>query len=49
MCPWAFADPEVGSGVVLAGAVIALVPSLVAYLLLQRSLVAGIAAGATKG
>jgi multiple sugar transport system permease protein len=42
-------DPEVGSGVVLAGAVIALVPSLVVYLLLQRSLVTGIAAGATKG
>lgn len=42
-------DPEVGSGVLLAGAVIALVPSLVVYLLLQRSLVTGIAAGATKG
>jgi multiple sugar transport system permease protein len=42
-------DPEVGSGVVLAGAVIALIPSLVVYLLLQRSLVTGIAAGATKG
>lgn len=42
-------DPQVGSGVVLAGAVIALVPSLVVYLLLQRSLVTGIAAGATKG
>ncbi|MFF0156802.1 carbohydrate ABC transporter permease [Streptomyces sp. NPDC005263] len=42
-------DPQVGSGVVLAGAVIALVPSLIVYLLLQRSLVSGIAAGATKG
>ncbi|MDF3144688.1 MULTISPECIES: carbohydrate ABC transporter permease [unclassified Streptomyces] len=42
-------DPEVGSGVVLAGAVIALIPSLIVYLLLQRSLVSGIAAGATKG
>ncbi|MBC9728861.1 carbohydrate ABC transporter permease [Streptomyces sp. TRM68367] len=42
-------DPEVGSGVVLAGAVIALLPSLIVYLLLQRSLVTGIAAGATKG
>ncbi|MGW0869610.1 carbohydrate ABC transporter permease [Streptomyces sp. NPDC002740] len=42
-------DPEVGSGVVLAGAVIALVPSLIVYLLLQRSLVSGIVAGATKG
>ncbi|GGK52737.1 sugar ABC transporter permease [Streptomyces flaveus] len=42
-------DPEIGSGVVLAGSVIALVPSLVVYLLLQRSLVSGITAGATKG
>ncbi|MFF0006116.1 carbohydrate ABC transporter permease [Streptomyces tibetensis] len=42
-------DPQVGSGVVLAGAVIALIPSLIVYLLLQRSLVTGIAAGATKG
>ncbi|MFC8675366.1 carbohydrate ABC transporter permease [Streptomyces griseorubiginosus] len=42
-------DPVVGSGVVLAGAVIALIPSLIVYLLLQRSLVTGIAAGATKG
>ncbi|MGW2638501.1 carbohydrate ABC transporter permease [Streptomyces sp. NPDC001348] len=42
-------DPQVGSGVVLAGAVVALVPSLIVYLLLQRSLVTGIAAGATKG
>lgn len=42
-------DPQVGAGVVLAGAVIALVPSLIVYLLLQRSLVTGIAAGATKG
>jgi multiple sugar transport system permease protein len=42
-------DPEVGSGVVPAGAVIALIPSLIVYLLLQRSLVTGIAAGATKG
>ncbi|GCB51846.1 carbohydrate ABC transporter permease [Streptomyces sp. NL15-2K] len=42
-------DPEVASGVVLAGAVIALIPSLIVYVLLQRSLVTGIAAGATKG
>ncbi|MEU0426378.1 hypothetical protein ABZ235_22745 [Streptomyces canus] len=34
---------------VLAGAVVALIPSLIVYLLLQRSLVTGIAAGATKG
>jgi ABC-type maltose transport system permease subunit len=42
-------DPEVASGVLLAGAVLALIPTLVVYLLLQRSLVSGIAAGATKG
>jgi multiple sugar transport system permease protein len=42
-------DAIVGPGVVLAGAVIALVPSLLIYLLLQRSLVRGITAGATKG
>jgi len=39
----------VGPGAVLAGALIALVPSLLIYLLLQRSLVRGITAGATKG
>ncbi|MEU8242302.1 carbohydrate ABC transporter permease [Actinoplanes missouriensis] len=42
-------DNVVGPGAVLAGAVVALVPSLVVYLLLQRSLVRGITAGATKG
>jgi multiple sugar transport system permease protein len=39
----------VGPGAVLAGALVALIPSVVVYLLLQRSLVAGITAGATKG
>ena len=39
----------IGPGAVLAGALIALLPSLVVYLLLQRSLVHGITAGATKG
>jgi multiple sugar transport system permease protein len=39
----------VGPGAVLAGALVALIPSLVVYLLLQRSLVRGITAGATKG
>lgn len=42
-------DPQVGSGVLLAGALLALVPSLVVYLLMQRSLVTGITSGATKG
>ncbi|ADB33985.1 binding-protein-dependent transport systems inner membrane component [Kribbella flavida DSM 17836] len=42
-------DGTVGPGVLLAGALIALVPSLVVYLLMQRSLIRGITAGATKG
>lgn len=42
-------DVEVGSGVVLAGALIALVPSLIVYFSLQSSLIRGITAGATKG
>lgn len=45
-------DPNVGNGIVLVGALLALLallPSLIAYLLLQRSLISGIAAGATKG
>ncbi|NAZ84066.1 ABC transporter permease subunit [Kineococcus sp. R8] len=43
------ADNQVGPGVLLAGAVLALLPSLVVYLLMQRSLIAGITSGATKG
>jgi multiple sugar transport system permease protein len=42
-------DVEVGSGVVLVGALVALVPSLIVYFCLQGSLVRGITAGATKG
>jgi multiple sugar transport system permease protein len=42
-------DDQVGPGVLLAGALIALVPSLVVYLLMQRSLIRGITSGATKG
>ncbi|WP_078900722.1 carbohydrate ABC transporter permease [Streptomyces sp. SBT349] len=42
-------DVQVGSGVVLAGALAALVPSLIVYFCLQGSLVRGITAGATKG
>ncbi|MGP3979634.1 carbohydrate ABC transporter permease [Streptomyces sp. KR80] len=42
-------DPIVGSGAVLAGALIALLPSLVVYFCLQGSMIRGITAGATKG
>ncbi|GAA1595184.1 carbohydrate ABC transporter permease [Kribbella sancticallisti] len=42
-------DGTVGPGVLLAGALIALMPSLIVYLLMQRSLIRGITAGATKG
>jgi multiple sugar transport system permease protein len=42
-------DVQVGSGVVLAGSLVALVPSLIVYFCLQGSLVRGITAGATKG
>ncbi|WP_317230273.1 carbohydrate ABC transporter permease [Clavibacter sp. MX14-G9D] len=42
-------DAEVGSGVLLAGALLALLPSLVIYLLMQKSLIRGITSGATKG
>lgn len=42
-------DAEVGSGVLLAGALIALLPSLIIYLLMQKSLIRGITSGATKG
>jgi multiple sugar transport system permease protein len=43
------ADVQVGTGVLLAGAFLALVPSLTVYLLLQNSLVRGITSGAIKG
>ena len=42
-------DAEVGPGVLLAGALIALLPSLVVYLLMQKSMIRGITAGAMKG
>lgn len=42
-------DARVGSGVLLVGALLALLPSLIIYLLMQRSLIRGIASGATKG
>lgn len=43
------ADVQVGTGVLLAGAFLALVPSLIVYLVLQNSLVRGITSGAIKG
>jgi multiple sugar transport system permease protein len=43
------ADVQVGTGVLLSGAFLALLPSLVVYLLLQKSLVRGITTGAVKG
>ncbi|MBP2473575.1 multiple sugar transport system permease protein [Crossiella equi] len=42
-------DEMVGPGVVLAGALLALVPSLVVYLSLQKSFLRGITSGAVKG
>jgi multiple sugar transport system permease protein len=42
-------DADVGPGVLLAGALIALLPSLIVYLLMQRSMIRGITSGATKG
>lgn len=39
----------IGPGLVLAGSLLALVPSLIVYLLLQRSLIRGMTAGALKG
>jgi multiple sugar transport system permease protein len=42
-------DIEVGPGIVLAGALLALVPSLLVYLSLQKSFLRGITTGAVKG
>jgi multiple sugar transport system permease protein len=42
-------DADVGPGVLLAGALIALLPSLTVYLVMQRSMIRGITSGATKG
>jgi multiple sugar transport system permease protein len=42
-------DQEVGPGIVLAGALLALVPSLIVYLSLQKSFLRGITTGAIKG
>ncbi|GAA0244286.1 carbohydrate ABC transporter permease [Saccharothrix mutabilis subsp. mutabilis] len=42
-------DDQVGPGIVLAGALLALVPSLLVYLALQKSFLRGITTGAIKG
>ncbi|MCP2168356.1 carbohydrate ABC transporter permease [Goodfellowiella coeruleoviolacea] len=42
-------NEEVGPGIVLAGALLALVPSLIVYLSLQKSFLRGITTGAVKG
>jgi multiple sugar transport system permease protein len=42
-------DPTVGPGLVMAGALLALVPSILVYLSLQKSLVRGMTSGALKG
>ena len=42
-------DAQVGPGVLLVGALLALTPSVILYLALQRSLVRGLTSGATKG
>ncbi|MER7639404.1 carbohydrate ABC transporter permease [Streptomyces sp. NPDC126522] len=42
-------DPVVGPGALLAGALVALVPSLIVYFCLQSSMIRGITAGASKG
>lgn len=42
-------DAQTGTGVLLVGALLALLPSLIVYLLMQRSLIRGITSGATKG
>lgn len=43
------ADPEVGLGVVLVGATLALLPSVIAFLCFQKSFMRGLASGAVKG
>jgi multiple sugar transport system permease protein len=43
------ADPDLGIGVLLVGATLALLPSIIAFLCFQRSFMRGIAAGAIKG
>jgi multiple sugar transport system permease protein len=41
-------DPNVGTGLIAAGSFLALLPSLIVYLLLQSSLIRGISAGSGK-
>jgi multiple sugar transport system permease protein len=42
-------DPNVGPGALLAGALLALLPSLVVYLAFQRAFLSGLVSGAVKG
>ncbi|WP_329429953.1 carbohydrate ABC transporter permease [Streptosporangium sp. NBC_01495] len=42
-------DPLVGPGALLAGALLALLPSLIVYLAFQRAFLSGLVAGAVKG
>jgi hypothetical protein len=41
--------PEVGMGIVLVAAALAMLPSIIAFLAFQRSFMRGISAGAIKG
>ncbi|NEE01231.1 carbohydrate ABC transporter permease [Phytoactinopolyspora halotolerans] len=43
------ADPEVGLGVVLVAATLALLPAVIAFLCFQRSFMRGLSSGAVKG
>ena len=43
------ADPELGIGVLLVGATLALLPSIIAFLAFQRSFMQGLTSGAVKG
>ncbi|GAB1818925.1 carbohydrate ABC transporter permease [Herbidospora sp. RD11066] len=42
-------DPSVGPGALLAGSLLALLPSLIVYLAFQRTFLSGLVAGAVKG
>jgi multiple sugar transport system permease protein len=42
-------DEEVGVGVLLAGSLLALLPSVIAFLCFQRSFLRGLTSGAVKG
>ncbi|MFI9846934.1 carbohydrate ABC transporter permease [Nonomuraea sp. NPDC051941] len=42
-------NPEIGPGPLLAGALVAMLPSLIVYLAFQRTFLSGLVAGAVKG